>query len=167
MSALDPVILGEVSKVSAAVAKLSAAESVLLDIPVRPGHSFVEGDVALYDTERGDLHDGRGEIIEYFSPPSGGSSYIAKTEQAPAVDLRQDGTILVAALFRSNNSAEGTTSSSSTAMSLEVGYRKPDGQFVYTRAVGLPNYYLGYQIRDMRLIPISADEYFMVFFTNA
>lgn len=165
MSALEPVILGEVSKVSAAVAKLSAADSVLLDIPVRQGHSFSEGDIALYDTERGDLHDGRGEIIEYFSPPSGGSSYIAKTEQAPAVDLRQDGTILVAALFRSNNSAEGTASSSSTAMSLEVGYRKPDGQFVYTSAANLPNY-LGYQIRDMRLIPISADEYFMVFFTN-
>ena len=165
MSVLEPVILNEVSKVSSAVAKLSAADSVLLDIPVRPGHSFSEGDIALYDTERGDLHDGRGEIIAYFSPTSGGSTYIAKTEQAPAVDLRQDGTLLVAAFFRLNTSAEGTASSSSSSMGLEVGYRKPDGQFVYTRAVAFP-YYLPYQIRDMRLIPISADEYFMVFFTN-
>ncbi|WP_421228444.1 hypothetical protein [Aeromonas jandaei] len=161
MSALDPVILGEVSKVSAAVAKLSAADSVLLDIPVRPGHSFSDGDIALYDTERGDLHDGRGEIIEYFSPASYGTAWIAKSEQAPAVDERPDGSLLVAALFRDSGYTEGTTSSSQSS-SLEIGYRKAGGQFIYAKAY-LPTYYLQYSMRDMRLIPVAADEYFLVF----
>ena len=161
MSALEPVILNEVSKVSAAVAKLSAADSVLLDIPVRQGHSFSEGDIALYDTERGDLHDGRGEIIEYFSPTSYGAVWIAKSEQAPAVDERPDGSLLVAALFRHSSYPEGTTSSPQQA-SIEIGYCKAGGQFMYTRAQ-LPTYYLNYSMRDMRLIPVAPDEYFLVF----
>ena len=161
MSALDPVILGEVSKISSAVAKLSAADSVLLDIPVRPGHSFSEGDIALYDTERGDLHDGRGDIIEYFSPASYGAAWIAKSEQAPAVDERPDGSLLVAALFRDSGYPEGTTSSSQQT-SIEIGYRKAGGQFIYAKAY-LPIYYLQYSMRDMRLIPVAPDEYFLVF----
>jgi len=161
MSALEPVILGEVSKVSAAVSKLSAADSVLLDIPVRQGHSFSEGDIALYDTERGDLHDGRGEIIEYFSPASYGAACIAKSEQAPAVDERPDGSLLVAALFRDSSYPEGTTSVSQNT-SLEVGYRKANGQFVYAKTY-LPTYNLQFSMRDMRLIPVAPDEYFLVF----
>lgn len=165
MSALDPVILGEVSKVSAAVAKLSAADSVLLDIPVRPGHSFSDGDIALYDTERGDLHDGRGEIIEYFSPASYGQRWIAKSEQAPAVDVRPDGTMLVVSLFRDSGYPEGT-SSSSQSTSLEVGFRNDAGQFVYAKSY-LPTYYLCYSMREMRLIPVSQDEYFLLFVATA
>lgn len=165
MSALEPVILNEVKLTQKAVADLAnqpKGDTVLLDIPFRAGHSFVEGDVAFYDTERGDLHDGRGEIIEYFSPISYGASWVAKSEQAAAVDERPDGSLFVAALFRDSIRPEGTTSSSENC-SLEVGFRPPGGQFVYARTY-LPTYNLGYSMYDMRLIPVSPDEYFLVCF---
>ncbi|HDT6076387.1 TPA: hypothetical protein QHC28_000951, partial [Aeromonas veronii bv. veronii] len=131
MSALDPVILNGVSNVAKAVAELAnqpKGDTVLLDIPVRKGHSFVEGDVALYDTERGDLHDGRAEFEVYFSPESGGASVIASARQSSTFDERDDGSLLVASLFRDSTNSEGT-SAASTNPRLELGLRDPSGNW--------------------------------------
>ncbi|HDT6076099.1 TPA: hypothetical protein QHC28_000654 [Aeromonas veronii bv. veronii] len=168
MSALDPVILNGVSNVAKAVAELAnqpKGDTVLLDIPVRKGHSFVEGDVALYDTERGDLHDGRAEFEVYFSPESGGASVIASARQSSTFDERDDGSLLVASLFRDSNNSEGTESYS-TNHRLELGLRDSSGNWTYASAIQAGSY-VGYLVAETRLIRVSADEYMFLCITRS
>ncbi|MEW7867410.1 hypothetical protein [Aeromonas diversa] len=167
MSSLDPVILNNVTKVAAAVDALAArpqGDTVLLDIPVRKGHSFAEGDLALYDTERGDLHDGRAEFEAYFSPASGGNNWVAAARQAVGFHERADGSLIVASLFRQASATETAPS----APRLEVGYRAPDGTWQYA-GVSLSGNgtYQTLPVQSMRFVQISADEYFVVLTTYA
>lgn len=167
MSALEPVILNGVSNVAKAVAELAnqpKGDTVLLDIPVRKGHSFVEGDVALYDIERGDLHDGRAEFEAYFSPESGGAGVITSGRQAAMFDERDDGSLLVAALFRDASNSEGTESYSQNPR-LEFGLRDPSGVWTYATAFQNGSY-TGYRVLETRLIRVSTDEYFFVCVTR-
>ncbi|MFR9719869.1 hypothetical protein ACL00X_10985 [Aeromonas diversa] len=165
MSVLDPVILNRVTKVADAVAKLAVqpqGDTVLLDIPVRKGHAFAEGDLALYDVERGDLHDGRAELETYFSPASGGNNWVAAARQAVGFHERADGSLIVASLFRQASATE----TSSSAPRLEVGYRAPDGTWQYAGVLLSGNgTHQTYPVQSMRFVQISADEYFVVLTT--
>ncbi|MGU5597479.1 hypothetical protein [Aeromonas caviae] len=166
MSALDPVILQGVTKVAEAVEALAAqpqGDTVLLDIPTRKGHSFVEGDLALYDTERGDLHDGRAEFEAYFSPTSGGAAHVAAARQAVGLHERNDGSLIVAAIFRAASAVE--TGSDSTKR-LDVGYRAADGTWqVVSQSLSGNGTYQVYQIESMRFVQVASDEYFVVITT--
>ena len=167
MSALDPVILNGVSNVAKAVAELAnqpKGDTVLLDIPVRKGHSFVEGDVALYDTERGDLHDGRAEFAGYFGPVSGGASWVASHQQVVGFDERADGSIVVASTFRDSRYPEGTNDSSRSRRA-EFGYLSPSGQWKYA-GVALPTYYCDYGFAGSTFLAVADDEYFFIFTTS-
>ena len=163
MSALEPVILNEVKLTQKAVADLAnqpKGDTVLLDIPVRKGHSFVEGDVALYDTERGDLHDGRAEFVGYFSPESYSASWIASHQQVVGFDERADGSIVVASTFRESNYAEGTNDTSRQRRA-EFGYLSPSGQWNYA-GVTLPMYYCDYGFAGSTFLAVAEDEYFFI-----
>lgn len=96
MSALEPVILNEVKQAKLMIQAVSdSAGTTTVSIPVRQGHSFADGDIALYDTERGDLHDGRGEFYAYFSPESGGASYVAHSATPSGYHERDDGSFVI------------------------------------------------------------------------
>ncbi len=169
MSQLEPVILNNIARLTAKVDDIQensgGDNQVLLDIPFRAGHSFVEGDVALYDIERGDLHDGRAEFPGYFGPASAGASWVASHQQVVGFDERPDGSIVVASTFRNGQYAEGTNDTGRTRRA-EFGYLSSSGQWNYA-GVTLPTYYCDYGFANSTFLAVANDEYFFIFTTSS